>query len=65
MLKKSPELRLNSYKIDTSTLQRSLKELTDMKEELESTISQYKSHEDQLVLENERLREEIAMYLHC
>ena len=35
-------LSLNSYKVDTSTLQNSIKELNTMKEELESTLSHYR-----------------------
>ena len=40
----SEELTLNSYKVDTTALHNSIKELNSMKEELETTISQYRSN---------------------
>ena len=52
-------LALNSYKLDTRTLQSSLKELDSMKEELQSTVSQYRLNEGHFLQENERLQQEI------
>lgn len=54
-------LKLNSYKIDSSLLQHSLKELNEMKSELETTITHYRVSEENFMEENERLREEIQM----
>ena len=53
----SDSLKLNSYKIDSKTLQKNLKELNDIKSELETTISQYKANEESFMSENERLRD--------
>lgn len=46
MQKQANTLRLQSYKIDTSTLQQNIKELNDMKSELETTISHFRMNED-------------------
>lgn len=40
--RKQSGLKLNSYKIDTDQLQNSLRELSEMKESMETTISHYK-----------------------
>ena len=54
--KNRDELKLNSYKIDSRTLQSSLKELSHIKSEMETTISQYKATEETIREENNRLR---------
>ena len=45
---KTQPLKLNSYKIDNSTLQANLRELNNMKEELSSTISNYRANENSI-----------------
>ena len=45
-------LSLNSYKVDTTTLQHSLKELNEKKEELEITLSHYRLNEFNFIEEN-------------
>ena len=49
MSRDSEGLKLNSYKIDSNTLKSNLRELNEIRSELETTISQYRMNEEKTI----------------
>lgn len=49
MSRDSEGLKLNSYKIDSNALKSNLRELNEIRSELETTISQYRMNEEKTI----------------